>query len=81
MDAPRERISDAASDSERRETIGLLYTAIQRLREFDRALILLHLEQLSYKEIAQIMGISEANVSVRLVRIRNDLKRLLNRES
>lgn len=70
-----------ASDSERQETIDGLYAAICQLRQFDRAIILLYLEQLPYREIAQITGISEANVSVRLVRIKNRLRKLLNQES
>lgn len=81
LETHQEHVSDATGDSEKREKIGWLYAAIHQLRDFDRALILLHLEQLSYKEIAQIMGISETNVSVRLVRIKNELKTRLNRES
>jgi RNA polymerase sigma-70 factor (ECF subfamily) len=81
MDTHPAHVSDATGASDRPERIGALYAAIRRLREFDRALILLHLEQLSYKEMAQIMGISEANVSVRLVRIKNELKELLSQES
>jgi RNA polymerase sigma-70 factor (ECF subfamily) len=43
---------------------------------FDRAIILLWLENLSYDEIAAIVGISVKNVSVRLVRIKEELKRM-----
>ncbi|MDY4785853.1 MAG: sigma factor-like helix-turn-helix DNA-binding protein, partial [Bacteroidaceae bacterium] len=43
------------------------------------AIILLWLEDISYDEIADIMGISAKNVSVRLVRIREELKRNNNR--
>ena len=57
--------------------IGRLYEAISQLHEFDRAIILLYLEQCSYKDIADVTGISESNVSVRLVRIKKKLKELL----
>ena len=57
--------------------IGRLYEAISRLHPFNRAIILLYLDQLSYKEISDVIGISESNVSVRLVRIKKKLKERL----
>ncbi|MCR5351761.1 MAG: sigma-70 family RNA polymerase sigma factor [Bacteroidales bacterium] len=42
----------------------------------DRAIVLLWLENLSYEEIGQIVGISTKNVSVRLVRIKEQLKKM-----
>jgi RNA polymerase sigma-70 factor (ECF subfamily) len=71
-DIPMENVS---RDKQRK--IGRLYEAISRLHPFDRAIILLYLEQCSYKEIADVTGISESNVSVRLVRIKKKLKELL----
>ncbi len=66
-------------DREKHEKINRLYEAINQLREFDRAIILLYLERFSYRDIAEVIGISEANISVRLVRIKKKLKELLNR--
>ena len=43
---------------------------------FDRAIVLLWLENLSYEEIGGIVGISAKNVSVRLVRIKEQLKKM-----
>lgn len=57
--------------------IGGLYEAINRLPALDRAIILLYLEQFTYKDIAEFIGISESNVSVKLVRIKQKLKELL----
>lgn len=51
-----------------------LYERINRLGIFDRAIVLLWLEGLPYDEIGQIVGISSKNVSVKLVRIREQLK-------
>jgi RNA polymerase sigma-70 factor (ECF subfamily) len=51
-----------------------LHRRIGKLHPFDRALILLWLEDLPYDEIAAILGITVKNVSVRLVRIREKLK-------
>ena len=52
----------------------MLYDRIHSLNFIDRAIVLLWLENLSYDEIGQIVGISTKNVSVRLVRIREQLK-------
>ncbi len=56
--------------------IGLLRSRIGKLGPFDRAIVLLWLENLSYEEIGQIVGISPKNVSVRLVRIKEQLKKM-----
>ncbi len=56
----------------------LLFTAIRKLEEDERALIALYLEDLSYAEIAEVIGISENNVGVRLNRIKTKLKTILN---
>lgn len=72
-------IPDGIIEQEKQGKINMLYAAINQLAKFDRAIVLLYLEQFSYKEIAEVTGISEANVSVRLVRIKKKLKELLNR--
>lgn len=58
--------------------IQMLYNRINRLKPFDRAIVLLWLDNLSYDEIATIVGISVKNVSVRLVRIKDELKKMSN---
>lgn len=63
------------ADADTRQ-VDLLHKRIQRLQPFDRAIVLLWLEDLSYDEIAQIVGITTKNVSVRLVRIKEQLKRM-----
>ena len=60
------------------ERIKILYSAIKKLRETDRAIILLYLEEKSYKEIAEIMGLTVTNVGVKVSRIKNQLKNLLD---
>ena len=65
------------SDADNRQT-GLLHRRISRLQPFDRAIVLLWLENLSYEEIGQIVGISTKNVSVRLFRIKEQLKSMSN---
>ena len=60
------------------QQVDMLHRRISRLRPFDRAIVLLWLEDLSYEEIGQIVGISEKNVSVRLFRIKEQLKHMSN---
>lgn len=67
------------SDEETRQ-IKMLQKRIRQLGPFDRAIVLLWLDDLSYAEIGEIVGISEKNVSVRLVRIREQLKKMNNIE-
>jgi RNA polymerase sigma-70 factor (ECF subfamily) len=50
-----------------------LYAAIATLPPIDRSLALLYLDELSYREIADVLGISETNVGVRLNRVRKAL--------
>ncbi len=56
--------------------IQMLHRRVHRLRPFDRAIVLLWLEGLPYDEIGAIVGITAKNVSVRLVRIREELKQM-----
>lgn len=56
--------------------IEMLRKRINQLGPFDRAIVLLWLENLSYEEIGEIVGITAKNVSVRLVRIREQLKKM-----
>ena len=65
------------SDEDSRQ-IQLLRSRINKLGPFDRAIVLLWLENLSYDEIGAIVGISAKNVSVRLVRIKDQLKKMSN---
>ena len=72
---PLEMDIDLYNDSDRdTKQIKLLHERINRLGPFDRAIILLWLENMSYEEIGAIVGISEKNVSVRLYRIKEQLK-------
>lgn len=67
-------------DSQEQSTVQvrMLHDRIARLQPLDRAIILLWLEQISYDEIGEIVGISAKNVSVRLTRIRVQLKNMSN---
>ena len=66
-----------AEQAEFAEELRRLYGAIARLSAIEKALILLWLDERSYEEIAETVGISAKNVSVRLVRIRAKLARMI----
>ena len=63
------------NDSDTKQ-IKLLYDRINKLGPFDRAIILLWLDNMPYDEIGAVVGISPKNVSVRLVRIKEQLKNM-----
>lgn len=56
------------------ENISHLQRFINELNELERALMLLYLEEKSYNEIADILGISETNVATRISRAKEKLK-------
>ena len=62
------------SDTPQSRQAAMLHQRISRLEPFDRAIVLLWLENLPYDEIAAITGISTKNVGVRLLRIKEKLK-------
>lgn len=64
---------DSAEDLKQ---IRMLQGRISRLGPFDRAIVLLWLENLSYDEIGAIIGITAKNVSVRLFRIKEQLRNM-----
>lgn len=63
------------------EEIQTLYRLINRLGKIERALVLLYLDDKSYKEIAEITGLSVTNVATKLSRIKDKLKQMSNEEN
>jgi RNA polymerase sigma-70 factor (ECF subfamily) len=59
------------------DEINRLYKAIAKLNEVEKGIILLYLEKKTYAEIGEITGLSEKNISVKIVRIKSKLKKLL----
>jgi RNA polymerase sigma-70 factor (ECF subfamily) len=72
---------DGAERTAQRETVERLYAAIRQLSTADAALVLLYLDDLSYRQIADVLGISETHVGVKLNRAKKALARLLQEES
>jgi RNA polymerase sigma-70 factor (ECF subfamily) len=63
------------TDNETKQ-IKMLHERIHKLGPFDRAIIMLWLENMSYEEIGAIVGISTKNVSIRLFRIKEQLNQM-----
>lgn len=66
------------SEDSQTELIKEIYNLIRRLEIYDRALILLWLDDLSYQEIAEILGITRSNVATKINRVKNKLKEMSN---
>ncbi len=66
-------------DAANSEDVQFLYRCIQDLPKLDRAVILMQLEQKSYQEISDVTGLSDGNVSVRIVRIKQKLRTMLEK--
>ena len=73
---PDEVLEDSHAISN--EALNQLYAAIKHLSEVDRGVILLYLEEKSYQEIADIMGTNPNNIGVRIKRIKERLKKILD---
>ena len=63
-----------AFDEDKQEQLQELRELMEQLSEGDRAILLLCLEGNSYREIAEIIGISESNVGTRLSRLKKSLR-------
>lgn len=72
-----EQIADEASELD--QEISMLYICIHKLSQADRLIITLVLEDTPYPEIAQIIGISEGNLRVKIHRIKQQLTTLYQR--
>ena len=60
------------------EPLNQLYIAIKQLSEVDRAIILLYLEEKPYQEIGEILDTNANNIAVRVGRIKERLKKILD---
>lgn len=68
-------IADEPLEENLESAIQALQQFISELKELDRAIMLLYLEEKSHKEIAEIIGISTSNVATKISRIKEQLKR------
>lgn len=64
--------------SDKKEQTALLYTCISKLEENERIIITMVLDEIPYPEIAEVSGISEGNLRVKIHRIKQKLAALYN---
>ena len=70
--------SESAEQVQQQETVDQLYKAIRQLPKTEAALVLLYLDELSYREMADVLGITESHVGVKLNRAQKALSTLMN---
>jgi RNA polymerase sigma-70 factor (ECF subfamily) len=75
--------TDTSDDRQniQREQLVQLRNCIKKLNEADKAVITLYLEELPYKEISSITGLTENNISVKIKRIKKKLLNCINQPS
>lgn len=69
-----DRLTEEVEQS-KEERIGVLYKSIQHLNEVDRAIISMVLENMPYRDIGVVMGMTENNIGVKVQRIKVQLKK------
>lgn len=72
---------DIVQSVAQKEAVERLYAAIHQLSGTDAALVLLYLENMTYRQIADVLGISESNVGVKLNRAKRALGQLMQENS
>jgi len=65
-------------DDTKDQQLKMIYTAVKKLKNIDKGIVFLYLENKNYKEISDTLGISEVNARVRMNRIKKKLKTQLN---
>ena len=65
-------------NSQEEEQLKLMYQALYQLNDIDKALVFLYLEDKSYQEISETLGITEVNARVKMNRVKTKLKQILN---
>lgn len=68
---------DRHAEPDTEDRIGMMQRFISEQNELDKALMILYLEERPYREIAEILGITETNVATKLSRIKGRLKQHL----
>ena len=68
-------------DNDKQSQISLLYKVIKMLPNVERAIVMMYLDDISYKEIAETLGITEVNARVKMNRLKKTLKELMTQHA
>jgi RNA polymerase sigma-70 factor (ECF subfamily) len=71
------QIADLSSDTDTEDNIRMLHLAVGKLTGVEKSIVLLFLEDKKYEEIAEITGITQNYVRVKMNRIKKKLKSLM----
>ncbi|QZT35601.1 RNA polymerase sigma factor [Halosquirtibacter xylanolyticus] len=71
-------VTDDGRDEEFEARVEFLHRAIGTLSSIEKSIILLYLEEKKYDEISEIMGITQNNVRVKMSRIKDKLRKIMN---
>jgi RNA polymerase sigma factor (sigma-70 family) len=71
-----EQISDENSTMAEEERLRQLYKAIEQLNDVEKAIVMLYMEERSYNEMEDILGISQGNLRVKMNRIKDKLRQI-----
>lgn len=71
-------ISQEDYNPKEEEQLMRMYQAVHQLNDIEKALVFMYLEDKDYTEISETLGISEVNARVKMNRIKNKLKKILN---
>jgi RNA polymerase sigma-70 factor, ECF subfamily len=69
-------ISDTSNSAQIEEQMQQLYLAIEKLNEIEKAIVMLYLEDKSYEEMEEILGISQGTLRVKMNRIKDKLRQM-----
>ena len=74
-------LQDLPFPGEEEQQLQQLYAAINRLSEIEKALVMLYLDDRSYEEMEEILGINQNNLRVKMNRIREKLRKMTKEAS
>jgi RNA polymerase sigma-70 factor (ECF subfamily) len=69
-------VIDKNESSDQQENIDLLYSAISNLNEVEKAIVMLYLDDKSYEEMEEVLGISMGTLRVKMNRIKEKLRQI-----
>jgi RNA polymerase sigma-70 factor (ECF subfamily) len=76
---PRDLVDE--TDKTKEEQLKQMYAAIQQLSEVEKAVVMLYLEDKSYEEMEEVLGISNGNLRVKMNRIKDKLRTITKEEA
>ena len=68
-------------DDEKQQKVSLLYKVIKMLPNVERAIVMMYLDDLPYRDISENLGITEVNARVKMNRLKKTLKELMKKNA